>query len=373
MNNTVTSTSVLRKQNKNRIFNYIFNSTGEVTKQDISSSLNLSLPTVTQNLQELEKQALIEYSGTTLSTGGRKPRIIDINKNGKCSIGVSVTKNNLRICCANLKLQERCYKKIDVSDIDFAKIGEVISGEVDAFIKEHMLNSEKILGVCIAFPGIISADKNYIENAPTLSLKNFPLKKVYNAVKFPCYIDNDANLGALTEWHTKDNFIYLSVDKGVGGAIMLNQQPYWGNTGKSAEFGHMCIDKNGPVCSCTKRGCLEAFCSTDKISAELGLTIEEFFEKLGHNDKICVNTFNNYLEVLAKGINNIHMIMDCNIIIGGALAQFLKEYLHILKEKVMQTDALNQSANYIKLSQYGSKTTCLGAAFYHVQNFINNI
>ncbi len=369
----ITSTSVLRKQNKNRIFNYIYNSKCEVTKQDIANSLSLSLPTVTQNLQELEEQRLIKYTGTSESTGGRKPRIIEINASSKFSIGVSVTKNNLRISCANLIMQEHSYKKVDISSMNIANINNIILHELELFINELELKSQDILGVCIAFPGIISQDKAIIENAPTLKLKNFMLGPLYKALPYPCNIDNDANLGALTEWHTKNNFIYLSVDKGVGGAVVFGQKPYLGDTGKSGEFGHMCIDATGPLCSCGKTGCLEAFCSTDRLSADFNCSLDEFFEKVKLNIEPYTKAFSTYLNMLAKGINNIHMVTDCDIIIGGALAQFLSNYLQDLKYNVLQTDALNESANYIKLSKHGPKTTSLGAAFYHVQNYIVNL
>ncbi len=366
-------TAILRHQNRNRIFKYIFENKGKATKQLLSTELSLSLPTVSQNLQELANENLIKYSGTTQSTGGRKPRVIDISSNSRYSIGISVTKNTLRIICVNLCVEEKCYKKINVKNIDFKEIGKTLCFELEKFIKENNIKSSKILGVCIAFPGIISFDRNTIETAPTLKLQNFPLEDIYNQIKYPCYIDNDANLGALTEQQSCDNLVYISLDKGVGGAIILNRKAIVGNSGKSAEFGHICLDKSGPVCSCGKKGCLEAFCSTDRLSEDFGFNIEEFFEKITSKTTIYTDVLDRYLSSLAKGINNIHMIMDCDIVLGGTMAQFLEDHLDTIKEKVCEMDAFNKDSDYIRLSKYGSKTTCMGAAVYQIQSFINSI
>ncbi len=373
MENILYNTAILRRQNKNRIFRYIYNNNAQSTKQIIASDLALSLPTVTQNLQELENEQLINFCGTTQSTGGRKPRLIDINSSAKFSIGISVTKNHLRIVCINLRNEEMFFEKILLKNVDFSKIHTLIANKLNLFIEKNAINTKKILGVCVALPGVFNLDKTYIETAPTLKLKNYPLNLIVDAINFPCHIDNDANLGALTKVNDCENFVYLSVDRGIGGAIVLNKMPYAGNTGKSAEFGHMCIDTNGPLCNCGKTGCLEAYCSIDRISDDMGCYIEDFFDNLQSNNEKYVSAFNLYLKTLAKAINNIHMAMDCDIVIGGTLVQFLSPYLIVLKDNIMQLDAFNNNADYVHLSSYGSKTTCMGAAIFFIQNFINSI
>ncbi len=367
------ATSIIRQQNRNRIFQYIYDSAGMATKQTIANDLSLSLPTVTQNLKQLSDQYLIVYSGTFESTGGRKPRIIDTNSDAKYSIGISVTQNNLRILCVDLCMSEKYYAKIDIREMDFSKIHETLKHQLNLFIEQNKISRSKILGVGIAFPGIISGDKTQIENAPTLKLKNFSLEKIYKTLDFSCYIDNDANFGALTEQRLSDNFSYLSVDRGIGGSVVFNQELYIGNTGKSAEFGHMCIDKNGPLCSCGKTGCLEAFCSIDRISEDFGCSLDDFFTKLESGELIYLKTFERYLSTLAKAINNLHMVMDSDIVIGGTIAQYLKPYINLLKQNIKQYDGLNADADYIRLSRYGSKTTCIGGAIYFIRKFIASI
>lgn len=73
------STTELRKQNRNQVFRAVYEAQTPLTKQDISQKLNMSLPTVTQNLKELFDEEVLLYAGTEESTGGRKARLITLN------------------------------------------------------------------------------------------------------------------------------------------------------------------------------------------------------------------------------------------------------------------------------------------------------
>jgi predicted NBD/HSP70 family sugar kinase len=56
-----------------------------------------------------------------------------------------------------------------------------------------------------------------------------------------------------------DDFLTVTVGRGVGLGIVVNGQFYRGAHGGAGEFGHTVIDPDGPVCDCGKRGCLETF------------------------------------------------------------------------------------------------------------------
>ena len=54
-----------RRQTRSNVYHYLYQSPEPRSKQDISRDLNLSLPTVYQNVSELLDAGLIEYAGTT--------------------------------------------------------------------------------------------------------------------------------------------------------------------------------------------------------------------------------------------------------------------------------------------------------------------
>ena len=63
-----------RRQTRSSIYHYLYASSAPCSKQEIARDLNLSLPTVSQHLQQLQDIGLISSAGVMGSTGGRKAR-----------------------------------------------------------------------------------------------------------------------------------------------------------------------------------------------------------------------------------------------------------------------------------------------------------
>lgn len=108
------------------------------------------------------------------------------------------------------------------------------------------------------------------------------------------------------------------------------------------------------------RGCLEAYCSTARISTDLGITREEFFAGLEAGNETYAALWKEYLDYLAIGIHNIRMVLDCNIVLGGVLAQFMEPYLGELRARLCAINPFKSTGNYLKLSHYRSWSTCVG-------------
>lgn len=81
------STIEVRRANRNRVFRYLYEATEPVTKQDLAYALSMSLPTLTQNLNELLEEGLIDNSETADSSGGRKPRILTVVPGARYAVG----------------------------------------------------------------------------------------------------------------------------------------------------------------------------------------------------------------------------------------------------------------------------------------------
>lgn len=99
----------------------------------------------------------------------------------------------------------------------------------------------------------------------------------------PAAIENDARACALAErmfgaGKDVDDFFYVTVSNGIGGALFLNGALYTGALGNAGEIGHCTAVENGRPCGCGKRGCLEAHAAGPAISKnylELGGTPDE--------------------------------------------------------------------------------------------------
>ena len=366
-----------RKQTRNNVYQYMFSSNTARSKQDIATDLALSMPTVHQHLTELIDAGLVRRDGTRQSTGGRRAMRLTIAENAYFAIGISIAEGRFRFLAANLRAQEIAFKRtprLEISQVD--DIGRLLADELEIFLDENGLNRSKLLGVGIAVPGVLDAEKEEIVLAPTLHLRGISLRKFTQYLQYPFYVANDATSGGYAEWFTQPAqkcMAYLSLEIGVGGAVLLNGAPYEGVNGRSGEFGHMCVEPGGLPCQCGKCGCLEAYCSTVRISDDLGITIEDFFEGLELQNPTYQALWADVLHHLAIGINNIRVALDCDVVIGGFLTQYLEPYLPELKVQVAALNTFETNADYVKICRYPKRASILGVALHFIKEFVENI
>lgn len=75
----------------------------------------------------------------------------------------------------------------------------------------------------------------------------------------PVSLDNDAELGALSEWAAgagrgESNLIFIKVGARISVGLFLEGQLYRGAAGSAGEIGHLIVEGNGPVCFCAHLG-----------------------------------------------------------------------------------------------------------------------
>ena len=122
-------------------------------------------------------------------------------------------------------------------------------------------------------PGIIDQSSGVVIFTPNLPWRNYDIKSAMeDRFGVPFFIGNDVNLGVLGEYkygaaRGYRNIVGFFVGTGMGGGLILNGDLYTGHQFKGAEFGHMILDPEGPLCNCGQRGCLEAFSSKQGMSA----------------------------------------------------------------------------------------------------------
>ena len=154
-----------------------------------------------------------------------------------------------------------------------ADVEKVIIDVVEEMIRESGIDRKKLNAVASCAPGVIDQEKGIVLFTPNLPWRNYDMaasmKKQFGV---PFYVGNDVNLGVLGEFHFGaargyQNVVGFFVGTGMGGGLVLNGALYTGHQFKAAEYGHMILDPEGPLCNCGQRGCLEAFSSKQGMSA----------------------------------------------------------------------------------------------------------
>lgn len=366
------STIELRKQNRNRVYLHLVCSETPVTKQDLAQALSMSLPTLTQNLKELLAMGLIDDSETTDSTGGRKPRLISAVADARFAVGAELSRGHIRLAAVDLKQELMAFEEISQpfrNDEDYAKS---FSLHLETFLDANALDRARLLGVGVTLPGIVNDTQDTIEYAPTVGLHKMSKNELTRFIPYPSYLDNDANSGGFAEWWNhagEGNMVYLSLSHGVGGAIMIDGTLYPGSHHRSAEFGHICIRPGGRTCNCGKQGCLESCCSAARLSNDLDITLSEFFAGLETGNPRYREIWDVYCEDLAMAIDTIHTIMDCDVVVGGTVSQYLPPYQTQLEQRLCALNFFPEGGNYLHLCRYHGRSVSVGAAMYFTTKF----
>lgn len=100
----------------------------------------------------------------------------------------------------------------------------------------------------------------------------FPLaddiSKNFGGVKV--LITNDANaatIGEMVYGNAKEmkDFIMITLGTGLGSGFVSNGQMIYGHDGFAGEFGHVIVERDGRLCGCGRKGCLETYVSATGI------------------------------------------------------------------------------------------------------------
>lgn len=365
----------VKKSNRNRIFRYICRN-DHVSNPDIAYELKISVPTVTQNTKELIERGLVEETGERQSTGGRRAKALAVVKNARLAVGLDITKNHIGLLLTNLVGEILKYERINVPYQAGRKYLNEVNDEMSRFLDESRIDRENILGIGVSFPGIVNLEQERITYSHILDIRDLDFEKIDGYFEFPCSFLNDANAGALAEGLRVDDderFFYLSLSNSVGGAIYSGKKPVQGKTFRCGEVGHMTLVPDGETCYCGKKGCMDIYCSAKVLSDAANGKLEQFFEKLEHGDTECEALWENYTMYLAVAINNIHMVLDCDIVLGGYVGSFTKPYLSDIWRKVDERNTFEASEPFIRAGGYKMETSALGAAMEVIEQFVESV
>lgn len=368
-----------RRQTRNKMYRYIYDSVNPVSKQQLANAMGYSLPTVHQNIAELLNAGLIRPGEIQKSTGGRPAVGYSISDKIRYSVGIGVSSTNLKMLVTDVLQNELAYKNVSIHTFDENKIGNQIAEELETFLAEQNIPSDKILGVGLTFPGVIDQEKDTIVLSPTLRMKDISLSAVREPIPFPVFIENDSTSGGAAEWlglspeEREEDFVYLFLEDGIGGAVFIGGHAYLGGGRRSGEFGHMCLVPDGRLCNCGKKGCLEAYCSAYRFTRDLGITADEFFAGLKEGNAEYLALWEEVLDYLSIAINNLRMAFDCNVILGGYVSGYIEPYLSTLRAKAAARNPFETEARYIKLGHYPTKAGMMGVAWHFTKQFIEDI
>ncbi len=322
---------------------------GSISRAELANRTGLNPATLTHITRELLEQGLIEEAGFGESRGGRRRSMLRICSQRGYIVAIRLSRANIQGILTDIDMSEVFRLTIHASmtnpfDINLPALLDLINKLID----KSGIERKHILGVGICAPGPLDARKGILIAPPNFpGWPNTSLSQIVEKeTGFPTFLDNDANAAALAEkWFGAardiDNFVYLLIEDGVGGGLVINGDIYRGHHDVAGEIGHMTIQADGAQCGCGNYGCLELYASprtaeefvsraiaagrTSMITDLCAEKEEANFEKIAKaahvGDTLALESLQPIERALIIGITNIINLYDPEtVIIGGKIS-----------------------------------------------------
>ncbi len=252
----------------------------------------------------------------------------------------------------------RLKKRSKSSGEGSADVEKVIVDVVEEMIRESGIDRSKLNAIASCAPGVIDQEHGIVLFTPNLPWRDYDMAGAMRE-KFgvPFYVGNDVNLGVLGEYHFGAargyrNIVGFFVGTGLGGGLILNGSLFTGHQFKAAEYGHMVLDPEGPLCNCGQRGCLEAFSSkiamTNYIRQQIGRGRKSLMEDavkdgvfrskklkkaLAAGDRVAMEAVDRSCHYLAVATGNLINTLSPDLVIyGGGVIEAVGE---LFLEKIL--------------------------------------
>jgi glucokinase len=224
--------------------------------------------------------------------------------------------------------------------------------------------------------------------------EGWPLRDHFDGLGGPCVVDNDANAGGLGEalfgaGRGAGCVLYVNIGTGIGGAVIINGRVHRGAHSAAGEIGHCVVLPGGPVCTCGKRGCLEALCSGMSLGRRATeaaegdpqrsadwpreddgtVRAETVFERAAAGDPLARELLAETVHYLALGLAIPANVLDPDVIVlGGGVPAAGELLLGPLRAAVCElaTEALAPALR-LEQAQLGYDAGVIGAAALAMQ------
>lgn len=379
----------VRKMNRSLIL-AVFRTHQTLPRARLATETGLNPSTVSNIISELIEENLIRETDLIQPRTGRPGRLLELNPDGGCALGIEINVDYIEILVADFAVntlwrrREVSYPEAGQEEIMSKALN--LAKEASAFINSNQLH---LLGVGVGVPGLVDVSSGLLRLAPNLHWSNVPIREVL-ASQFDCpiYVVNEANAAALGEYYfgavrnIKD-FIYLSTGIGLGSGIVIGGKLFQGLLGYAGEAGHMTMDVNGEQCSCGKRGCWETFVGPRAVERRVQrllasgaksileemvngdikkINIDDVIKAAKDRDQISLDALSQVSFYLGIGIANLVNLFNVEVIVlGGALNKASSLILKDI-ERIVFENTLSPVREHLRIipSAHGTDACIMG-------------
>jgi predicted NBD/HSP70 family sugar kinase len=322
---------------------------------------------------------VVDYEGEAPDAGprnGRPPALIALDGSAGAALGIDLGKRHVSVAVSDLSHEVLAEGRREMPDGYDAEQGiRTATKLVKKLLGEAGIDPARVLGVGMGLPGPIHTTGTVGSHAILPGWAGVrAAEEMSRRLSLPVHLDNDANLGALSElvWGAGRgcrSLAYLKLATGIGAGLVIDGRLFHGVGGTAGEIGHTVIDEAGDVCRCGNRGCLETVAGAPAIvgllsrSLDEELDIEQVVARAHDGDSGCRRV----LEDAGRHVGTA-VAMLCNlvnperVVVGGTVGAAGELVLASLRDSV-RLRAIPTAAEDVEIvpGELGDRAEVLGA------------
>lgn len=300
-------------------------------------------------------------------------------------LGIDVGGTNIK--CGIVNSGGEILHLVKFPTIEFRKLPSFTVGFIK-LVKDLLLEFPEVQHVGIGLPGTLNKERTHALEVPNIpELNNVHLQE-HLETEFPNHsfvLENDANAAALGEYHfakeaMPEDYIFVTLGTGVGGAAIIDRQIFKGGDGNSMEIGHMMseggkrleelIGKKGMYTMVHQR--LGIFKEKTRLYGEEIINTRLMIESAMLGDPLVLEVFDRMGYLLGEALVSIVRVLDTkNIIVGGGISASF-DFMGAKMEEVLRKNLTPYYTEglVLKKASLGNEAGILGAAslcFTHLQ------
>ena len=221
---------------------------GPLTRTELSQGTGFNIVTISNYINEFIKRGLVSERGFDVSTGGRKPILVELNAKAGYVVGLDVGPadvDDVQMVMVITDLRGRIVHRITRPRAREAM--EPLLARLSSLVKELLdsspIDATHICGMGVGLPGVMDERAGTIRDTSLHGNRtNYVAVRDQLEAEFrlPVFTGNDATLAGYGELRLGldrpvQNLLYLYSD--VGASLIINGHIYWGSSGSAGEIG----------------------------------------------------------------------------------------------------------------------------------------
>jgi predicted NBD/HSP70 family sugar kinase len=386
----------MKNANKALVLETIWKSEG-LSRTELSEVTGLSPATITSLSELLLKENMIVEAEAVQSTGGRRPVLLKLNPSGGFICTLRVLPGSISYTIFNMNLEKlHEITKGNSQEIMIQGLFENIILNVDKILEGNGINKKALIGIGIS----MSNSDMYVDSKVMFDTSiSSDLMHLDEAISFtyntPVFIEDEINVKAIAEYHLgvvkgRSEFVYIDINDEIEATIIQNGEIVNNSLFTNNRIGHMIIDRNGPKCSCGRKGCLQSYASINSIAKRLFVSLldkgenilSSFSKKNNYEDNLDMifdvyskdsSTVDEILkevcEIISTAIINIYCMFNIkDIVIGGRIRK-IKSFEKILLEATHRDNLMEEEKPIVNIAKLSEGNVSIGSGAIVISNY----